>query len=85
MHNFMDAAEVRPAWELLSRGEMSSDPDVLAVQERLQACSYSMAHPSSGTLVPACVQHGVLDPEENRELAVLLPMARAAGAVDADR
>jgi hypothetical protein len=75
MHNFMDAAEVRPAWELLQRGEMSSDPAVRATQERLQACSYAMAHPESDMLVPACAQHGVLDPDENRELAVLLPMA----------
>jgi hypothetical protein len=78
MHNFMDAAVVRPAWELLQRGEMSSDPAVLEAQERLQACSYAMAHPESGMLVPACAQHGVLDPDENRELAVLLPMAGAA-------
>jgi hypothetical protein len=75
MHNFMDAAAVRPAWELLQRGEISPDPEVRATQERLQACSYAMAHPESDMLVPACAQHGVLDPEENRELAVLLPMA----------
>jgi hypothetical protein len=66
---------VKPAWDLLQRGEMSSDPGVRATQERLQACSYAMAHPESGELVPACAQHGVLDPEENRALAVLLPMA----------
>jgi hypothetical protein len=78
MHNFMDAAEVKPAWELLQRGEMSADPAVRATQERLQACSYAMAHPESGELVPACAQHGVLDPEENRALAVLLPMASAS-------
>jgi hypothetical protein len=77
MHNFMDAAVVRPAWELLKRGEMSDEPEVRAAQERLQACSYAMAHPESDMLVPACAQHGVLDPDENRELAVLLPMARA--------
>jgi hypothetical protein len=77
MHNFMDAALVQPAWELLKRGEMSGDPEVRAAQERLQACSYAMAHPESDMLVPACAQHGVLDPGENRELAVLLPMARA--------
>jgi hypothetical protein len=76
MHNFMDAALVRPAWELLKRGEMSGDPEVRAAQERLQACSYAMAHPESDMLVPACAQHGVLDPDENRELALLLPMAR---------
>jgi hypothetical protein len=77
MHNFMDAAEVRPAWELLQRGEMSADPAVRGVQERLQACSYAMAHPESDALVPACAQHGVLDRDENSELAVLLPMAGA--------
>jgi hypothetical protein len=75
MHNFMDAAVVRPAWELLQRGETADDAAVRAAQERLQACSYSMSHPESDMLVPACAQHGVLDPEENRELAVLLPMA----------
>jgi len=75
MHNFMDASVVRPAWELLQRGEASPDPEVRATQERLQACSYAMAHPESDMLVPACAQHGVLDPEENRELAVSLPMA----------
>jgi hypothetical protein len=75
MHNFMDASVVRPAWELLKRGEMSDEPEIRATQERLQACSYAMAHPESDTLVPACAQHGVLDPDENRELAVVLPMA----------
>src|SRR3954453_11744833 len=34
MHNFMDAAVVRPAWELLQRGEISDDPAVLEAQER---------------------------------------------------
>jgi hypothetical protein len=66
---------VRPAWELLQRGETADDAAVRAAQERLQACSYAMSHPESDMLVPACAQHGVLDPEENRELAVLLPMA----------
>ena len=33
-----------------------------------------MAHPENGTLVPACVQHGVLDPAENRALRCLLPV-----------
>ncbi|MEA2469580.1 MAG: hypothetical protein QOE38_579 [Thermoleophilaceae bacterium] len=83
MHNFMDAAVVRPAWELLQRGETSADPEVLAAQERLQACSYAMAHPESDMLVPACAQHGVLDPDENRELALLLPMARPGSEPDA--
>lgn len=40
-----------------------------------------MAHPEDGTLVPACVQHCVLDPAENRELRALLPLPRLrAGA-----
>jgi hypothetical protein len=76
MHAFMDAKDVRPAWELLQRGELSDDPGVRATQERLQACSYAMAHPEDDTLVPACAQHAVLDPLENRQLAQELPMAR---------
>ncbi|MGH3994632.1 MAG: hypothetical protein ACRDSN_19495, partial [Pseudonocardiaceae bacterium] len=75
MHNFMDAADVRPAWELLQRGIASDEPEIRATQERLRACSYAMAHPDSDMLVPACAQHGVLDPHENRELVELLPIA----------
>jgi len=74
MHHFMDAADVGPAWELMRRGERSADPRIRATQERLAACHYAMAHPEDGTLVPACVQHGVLDPAENRQLRVLLPL-----------
>ncbi len=74
MHQFMDAAEVRPAWELMRRGQASADPRIRATQERLAACHYAMAHPEDGTLVPACVQHSVLDPAENRELRALLPL-----------
>jgi hypothetical protein len=73
MHSFMDARHVRPAWELLQRGEVSDDPRILETQQRLQACSYAMAHPESGTLVPACAQHSVLDPLENLRLQELLP------------
>jgi hypothetical protein len=73
MHAFMDARDVRPAWELLERGELSDDPKIRATQERLQACSYAMAHPETGTLVPACAQHSVLDPLENLRLIELLP------------
>jgi hypothetical protein len=73
MHSFMDARHVRPAWELLQRGEVADDPKVRETQERLQACSYAMAHPESGTLVPACAQHSVLDPLENERLQELLP------------
>lgn len=74
MHQFMDAGDVAPAWELTQRGVLSADPRLREVQDRLAACHYAMAHPETGTLVPACVQHSVLDPKENTELAVLLPM-----------
>jgi hypothetical protein len=76
MHQFMDAADVAPAWELMQRGQVSDDPRIRATQDRLAACHYAMAHPENGTLVPACVQHCVLDPAENRDLRVLLPLPR---------
>ncbi len=79
MHAFMDARDVRPAWELSRRGEVSDDPRIRETQERLAACSYAMAHPETGTLVPACAQHAVLDPLENLRLLELLP-ARAGVA-----
>lgn len=74
VHQFMDAADVAPAWELMKRGEKATDPQILAAQERLASCHYAMAHPESGELVPACVQHCVLDPVENIELSRLLPI-----------
>jgi hypothetical protein len=74
VHAFMDAAVVTPAWEALRRGETAGDPAVRAAQERLQACSYVMAHPDEDLLVPACVQHSVLDPQENVLLRRLLPL-----------
>jgi len=74
VHAFMDADVVRPAWEALQRDEVASDPAVRAAQERLQACSYAMAHPDEDRLVPACVQHSVLDPQENAKLIRLLPL-----------
>lgn len=83
MHSFMDAALVAPAWEALARGETSHDPEVRAAQERLSACSYAMAHPELGRLVPACAQHAVFDPQENRRLVELLrapPPDRSASA-----
>jgi hypothetical protein len=73
MHSFMDARHVAPAWAAMQRGERADDPEVRATQERLQACSYAMAHPDSDELVPACVQHSVLDPAENLRLAQVLP------------
>ena len=74
MHRFMHAEDVAPAWELMERGETSADPLIAETQERLQACSYAMAHPETGRLVPACVQHSVLDPAENHGLSQLLPL-----------
>ncbi len=81
MHSFMDAAVVAPAWELLRRGETATDPAVLAAQERLQACTYAMAHPESSEIVPACVQHSLLDPGENLQLAKLLPLPTRRSSV----
>ncbi|MEA2391752.1 MAG: hypothetical protein QOK31_1861 [Solirubrobacteraceae bacterium] len=78
MHSFMDARDVKPAWDGLRRGEMSDEPAIRATQERLQACSYAMSHPESDELVPACVQHSVLDPHENLKLQELLPLVPAA-------
>jgi hypothetical protein len=74
MHSFMDAADVAPAWEAMQHGQVSDDPRIAATQQRLAACSYAMAHPETGELVPACVQHGVLDPGENVALRALLPL-----------
>ena len=76
VHAFMDADVVRPAWEALERGELVDEPAVRAAQERLQSCSYAMADPGEDRLVPACVQHAVLDPQENARLKQLLPLER---------
>ncbi len=73
MHRFMDAHDVHRAWELLERGVAADDPTLRATQERLRACAYGMAHPESDRIVPACVQHSVLDPAENQQLIQLLP------------
>jgi len=75
MHSFMDARAVRPAWEALRTGEEPDHPAVREAWERLQACSYTMAHAESGELVPACAQHSVLDPEENLRLQHELSLA----------
>ncbi len=74
MHQFIDAADSAAAWKLIQHGERAVEPRILEAQERLEACAYSMGHPETNQLVPACVQHGVLDPIENRELAQLLPL-----------
>ncbi|HNP16080.1 MAG TPA: hypothetical protein PKI99_06435, partial [Terrimesophilobacter sp.] len=75
VHNFMDAAQVKPAWDLMERGLSSDDPLIRETQERLGSCMYAMSHPEDGRLVPACVQHSVLDPAENEGLRRLLPLA----------
>ena len=80
MHSFMDAAEVRPAWDLLRAGVASDDARIREVQERLQLCVYAMAHPESDELVPACVQHSVLDADENLTLRTLLPIVEVRTA-----
>jgi len=77
VHAFMDADIVAPAWEAIQRGEVATDPAVRAAQERLQTCSYAMAHPDEDRLVPACVQHAVLDPQENAALARLLSLRKS--------
>ncbi len=74
VHAFMDAEVVEPAWTALEDGEISDDPRIRAAQERLQACSYAMAHPDDDRLVPACVQHSVLDRSENAALLKSLPL-----------
>jgi hypothetical protein len=84
MHVFMDAADVAPAWNLLEQGVLSDDPATRATQERLQACAYAMAHPEDGRVVPACVQHSVLDPEENVQLRTLLPLVEVSSRPPAD-
>ncbi len=83
MHSFMDARHVGPAWDGLRRGELSDEPKIRETQERLQACSYAMAHPESDELVPACVQHAVLDPAENLRLQQILPASPPAPAAAA--
>jgi hypothetical protein len=77
VHNFMDAVVVAPAWELIKQGVQSDDPVLRETQERLGSCMYAMSHPETGELVPACVQHSVLDPAENVGLRRLLPLTPA--------
>ncbi len=35
---------------------------------------YTMSHPETGRLVPACAQYSVLDSAENKTLLKLLPL-----------
>ncbi|MBG0739382.1 radical SAM domain-containing protein [Paeniglutamicibacter antarcticus] len=86
VHNFMDAADVAPAWALMEQGVASEDPKIRETQERLGACMYTMSHPETGALVPACVQHSVLDAGENAGLRKMLPIRALTHppAADAD-
>ncbi|CAA9232387.1 MAG: Radical SAM domain protein [uncultured Arthrobacter sp.] len=81
VHNFMDAAVVAPAWDMMQQGQISDEPKIREAQERLGACMYTMSHPETGQLVPACTQHSVLDPAANIELRRLLPL-RVKSTVD---
>jgi len=74
VHNFMDAEQVKPAWQLMKQGVVADDPIIKETQERLGSCMYAMSHPETGEIVPACVQHSVLDPIENIGLRKLLPL-----------
>ncbi len=74
VHKFIDADAVGPAWRLMQAGEVAENAAVREAQERLAACTYSMAHPETGQVVPACVQHSVLDADENLRLRRLLPL-----------
>ena len=76
MHRFMDAADVKVAWDLMGKGIQSTDPRIKETQERLASCFYAMAHPETNEVVPACVQHSVLDPAENVVLSQLLPLPK---------
>lgn len=76
MHRFMDAEDVSKAWDLMEDGVGRDDPKVdeagpriRETMERLASCSYAMAHPEKGRVVPACVQHSIYDPIENVQLA----------------
>ncbi len=76
MHQFIDAADSAAAWTHMQSGTRATEPAILEAQERLEACAYSMGHPDTNQLIPACVQHGILDPDENRQLVQLLPIRR---------
>ena len=81
MHQFIDAADTAAGWEHIQAGTRATDERILEAQERLEACAYTMGHPGTDDLVPACVQHGILDPLENRELATLLPLPKKRASV----
>jgi hypothetical protein len=73
MHRFIDAADTAAAWAHLEAGTAPTAPQLIEAAQRLQACAYSMPHPETRRMIPACVQHAVLDPGENTQLVELLP------------
>lgn len=88
MHRFMDANDVSKAWKLMEAGVSSEDPKVdqtgpriRETMQRLAACSYAMAQPDTGRIVPACVQHSIYDPVENKELVQKLPLNQPSQSV----
>lgn len=85
MHRFMDASDVKQAWELMDDGITADDPRasnsgprIKETMERLAACSYGMAQVKQGRVVPACVQHSVYDSDENMALAQELKLGEPA-------
>lgn len=100
MHRFMDADDVRSAWDFMENEDrvgVPADEEVVdaaggrikETMQRLRACSYGMAHHTSDDgstrVIPACVQHAVYDPEINAQLAQTLPLSgNARSAKEAD-
>ena len=80
MHRFIDAGDTAAAWALVEAGASTADAQLAETIERLQACAYSMSHPETGAMVPACVQHAVLDPVENAQLVRFLPRSGTGAA-----
>jgi MoaA/NifB/PqqE/SkfB family radical SAM enzyme len=74
MHMFMDAELADRAWQVIDEVDTDAEPEVAEAVDRLRSCAYSMAHPELGRMVPACVQHAVLDPPVNAELRRTLPL-----------
>jgi Domain of unknown function (DUF427) len=57
-----------------SKGQAGYYDAVVDAERDRAAAWYAMAHPDEDRLVPACVQHAVLDPGENALLRRLLPV-----------
>jgi hypothetical protein len=80
MHRYMDERDVREAMRLSTQGITASDPRILATQERLRSCSWRMAHPDRGELVPACAQQAVLAETEVGRLLEIQRRPRSAAS-----